>query len=174
MSALDDLSPTLKLAARHLLRKSCWHGLEYVFWAGAFALLVFIPNQALLWNEILILALFALSLDLVLGFGGIVSLGHAAFFGLGAYGAGLLGKYGFGDPLLGLFLAGGLAALAGFLSSFLLLRGSDLTRLMVTLGVAQLLVELANRLAFLTGGADGLQGVTNTPILGLFDCDFLI
>ena len=55
----------------------------------------------------MITALFALSLDLILGYAGIVSLGHAAFFGLGAYTAGLLAKHGWGDPLLGLAGGGG-------------------------------------------------------------------
>ncbi len=130
-----------------------------------------LPSRSLLLNEIAILALFALSLDLVLGYAGIVSLGHAAFFGTGAYVAGLLTKHGIADPTLGLLVAAAASAALGFATSFLVLRGSDLTRLMVTLGVALVLFEIANQWAAITGGADGLQGVAPGPVLGLFAFD---
>ncbi len=142
-----------------------------LLWGLAFATPVIFPGKALLLNEIAILALFVLSLDLILGIAGIVSLGHAAFLGIGAYAAGLLAKAGYGDPLLGLGFGMACAALAGFATSFLVLRGSDLTRLMVTLGIAMLLYELANRLASLTGGADGLSGLEFRPLLGAFEFD---
>ena len=144
---------------------------EALFWALAFALAFGLPRYHLIGNEIAILALFALSLDLVLGYAGVVSLGHAAFFGLGAYVAGLCAKHWTADPLQGLVIAAAAAAALGFATSFLVLRGSDLTRLMVTLGVALLLGEIANRVAWLTGGADGLQGIAMTPLMGLFDFD---
>ena len=119
-----------------------------------------LPGRHLILTEIAILGLFALSLDLILGYAGIISLGHAAFFGFGAYAAGLLAKHEIiAEPLLALLASGLAAALLGFVTSFLVLRGSDLTRLMVTLGVALVLREIANRYAWLTGGADGLQGV---------------
>ena len=124
------------------------------------------PRQALIGNEIAILALFALSLDLILGYAGVVSLGHAAFFGLGAYAAGLFAKHVSGDPLSGLAVGVAVATAAGFATSFLVLRGSDLTRLMVTLGVALVLAEIANKAASITGGADGLQGIAMKPLLG--------
>jgi branched-chain amino acid transport system permease protein len=130
-----------------------------------------LPGQALLLNEIAILALFAVSLDLILGYAGIVSLGHAAFFGLGAYGAALFAKHVMPDPLVGLAFAVALSAGFGALSSLLILRGSDLTRLMITLGVASVLYELANKLDELTGGADGLQGVPMGQLLGRFEFD---
>jgi branched-chain amino acid transport system permease protein len=144
---------------------------EAAFWALAFALAFALPRYHLIGNEIAILALFALSLDLVLGYAGVVSLGHAAFFGLGAYVAGLCAKYVTADPLQGLALAAAAAAILGFATSFLVLRGSDLTRLMVTLGVALLLGEIANRAAWLTGGADGLQGIAMKPLVGIFAFD---
>ncbi len=156
---------------RHLARKSRWHGLEYAFWIMALASLVLLPKYHLILNEIAILALFALSLDLILGYAGIVSLGHTAFFGFGAYVAGLLAKHVNADPLLGLFAAGGMTAILGFLTSFLVLRGADLTRLMVTLGVALVLGEIANSWSSLSGGADGLQGISMKPVLGLFEFD---
>ena len=117
-------------------------------------------------------ALFALSLDLILGYAGIISLGQAAFFGFGAYTAALLAKYQIvNEPVLALLVAGCASMVLGFVTSFLVLRGSDLTRLMVTLGVALVLRELANRYGWLTGGADGLQGVTVAPVLGTFRFD---
>jgi branched-chain amino acid transport system permease protein len=136
-----------------------WHQAEYGFWVVAAASWFLLPEQHLLLTEVAIFGLFALSLDLVLGYGGIVSLGHAAFFGTGAYAAGLLARAGYGDPLLGLGVAALVAGLLGFATSFLVLRGSDLTRIMVTLSVSLVLFELANRLTWLSGGADGLQGV---------------
>jgi branched-chain amino acid transport system permease protein len=123
-----------------------------------------LPTQALLLNEIAIVALFAISLDLILGYAGIVSLGHAAFFGFGAYTAALFAKDVMPDPVVGLVVAIAASALLGLVSSVLILRGSDLTRLMVTLGVASILYELANKLDWLTGGADGLQGVVMGPL----------
>lgn len=129
-----------------------------------------VGEHALLANEIAILALFALSLDLILGYAGIISLGHAAFFGTGAYVAALFAKHVMPDPLVGLGVAIATAAMLGAVSSVLVMRGSDLARLMITLGVAAILFELANKLEF-TGGADGLQGVTIGPLLGRFEFD---
>ena len=158
-------------AAASLAGRARWRWLEIAFWLAAFGAIFLPVGPHLILNQIAILALFALSLDLILGYAGIVSLGHAAFFGLGAYAAGLLAKNVTGDPLLGLVLAMLVAGALGFVTSFLVLRGSDLTRLMVTLGVALLLHELANALPDLTGGADGLQGVSMEPLLGLFSFD---
>jgi len=124
-------------------------------------------------SEITVIALFAMSLDLILGYSGIVSLGHAAFFGMGAYSAALFAKHINPDPLLGLAVATVVTALLGASCSLGILRGSDLTRLMVTLGVALILQELANKLDFITGGADGLQGVVMGPVLGQFEFDLM-
>jgi len=131
------------------------------------------PEDLALLSQIAITALFALSLDLILGYAGIVSLGHAAFFGIGAYGTGLLARGGWGDPLLGLVFAALLAAAAGLLTSLLVLRGADLTRLMVTLGVGLMLYECANKLTSITGGLDGLQGIEVAPLLGRFNFDMV-
>jgi branched-chain amino acid transport system permease protein len=154
-----------------LLARARWQRWELLLWAAAFAAPLLLPGHALIVNEIALVALFAISLDLVLGYTGIVSLGHAAFFGLGAYTAALFAKHLMPDPLAGLGLAMVLAAAAGALGSLTILRGSDLTRLMVTLGAALILLELANKLDWLTGGADGLQGVVMGPLLGVFEFD---
>jgi branched-chain amino acid transport system permease protein len=158
--------------ARHLARPARWTPLEIAFWLIAIAAIWLLPNKHLILTEIAILGLFALSLDLILGYAGIISLGHAAFFGFGGYAAGLLAKHALvTEPVLALVLAGLAAAMLGFATSFLVLRGSDLTRLMVTLGVALVLREIANRYSDLTGGADGLQGITMAPVLGMFKFD---
>ncbi len=156
----------------HLVAAARWRWPEIAFWLIALAAVFLFPNRYLILTEIAWLGLFALSLDLILGYAGIVSLGHAAFFGIGAYSAGLLAKHGIiNEPVLALLVAGLAAMVAGFFTSFLVMRGSDLTRLMVTLGIALLLRELANRYSNITGGFDGLQGITIAPILGLFEFD---
>jgi branched-chain amino acid transport system permease protein len=165
-------SPQASDVAEQMARRARWTPLEIAFWLIALSTIYLLPGRHLILTEIAIWALFALSLDLILGFGGILSLGHAAFFGVGAYAAGLFAKHGIiTEPVLALIAAGLVATVVGFLTSFLVLRGSDLTRLMVTLGVALVLRELANRYSGLTGGADGLQGVTMAPVLGLFRFD---
>jgi branched-chain amino acid transport system permease protein len=162
----------VRIATEWLAARARWHPLEVAFWVAAFAAIYLFPDRHLILTEIAWLGLFALSLDLILGYAGIISLGHAAFFGLGAYTAALLAKHGIiNEPVLALLVAGLAAVALGFVTSFLVLRGSDLTRLMVTLGVALVLRELANRYGWLTGGADGLQGVTIGPVLGIFPFD---
>ena len=162
----------IRAATEWLSARARWHPLEVVFWIGAFAAIYVLPGKHLILTEIAWLGLFALSLDLILGYAGIISLGHAAFFGFGAYSAALLAKHEIiNEPVLAMLIAGGAAMALGFATSFLVLRGTDLTRLMVTLGVALLLRELANRYGWLTGGADGLQGVTIQPLFGTFRLD---
>jgi branched-chain amino acid transport system permease protein len=148
-----------------------WAWWEAVLWVALLASPLVLQERALLINEIAIVALFAVSLDLILGFTGIVSLGHAAFFGMGAYVAALFAKLVMPDPLVGLAVAIGVSTVLGAICSMTIIRGSDLTRLMVTLGVGLILAELANKLDWLTGGADGLQGVVMGPLLGHFEFD---
>jgi len=149
-----------------------WHWSEIAFWVLLLACGFLFPSRYLIMTEIVRLALFALSLDLILGYAGIVSLGHAAFFGVGAYCAGLLALHGIvTEPVLALVVAGLAAMAVGFLTSFLVIRGVDLTRLMVTLGIALLLEALAERYSNITGGTDGLQGIEMAPILGHFAFD---
>lgn len=148
-----------------------WRPWEPLLWLAALASPWLLKEHALLINEVAIVALFALSLDLILGYTGIVSLGHAAFLGLGAYAAGLFAKHVMPDPLVGLAVATAVSAVFGLLCAFTILRGTDLTRIMVTLGVSLILFELANKLDWITGGADGLQGVVMGPLLGHFEFD---
>jgi branched-chain amino acid transport system permease protein len=148
-----------------------WRPLEIAFWLFALAAFFLLPEYRVLGSQILIVGLFAVSLDLILGYAGIVSLGHAAFFGIGAYTAGLLAVHGWGEPLTGLLAAAVTAAAAGYLVSLLVVRGSDLTRLMVTLGIGLMLWELANKAAAITGGVDGLSGVVMWKLLGTWSFD---
>ena len=165
MSAASDIG---KIAGAH----ARWHWSEIVFWCLALACAFLFPSRFLIMTDIVRLALFALSLDLILGYAGIVSLGHAAFFGVGAYSAGLLALHGIvTEPVAALVVAGLAAAVVGFLTSFLVIRGVDLTRLMVTLGIALLLEALGERFSNITGGTDGLQGIEMAPVLGLFTFD---
>src|ERR1700722_14287195 len=156
----------------HARQHARWRPVEMVFWILLLACGFLFPSRYLIMTDIVRLALFALSLDLILGYAGIVSLGHAAFFGVGAYCAGLLALHGIvAEPVIALVVAGLVAAVLGFLTSFLVIRGLDLTRLMVTLGIALLLEALAERFSGITGGTDGLQGIEMAPILGLFAFD---
>ena len=153
-------------ARRHRL-----HPLEALPWAAAIAAFVLFPSYLPLGAQILATILFALSADLVLGYAGIVTLGHAAFFGAGAYTAGLLAAHGWGEPISGLIAAALAAALLGLLSGLVVLRTTGLPLLMQTLVVATLLHEAANKASALTGGDDGLQGMVVWPIFGLFRFD---
>mgnify|MGYP001217221623 CR=1 FL=1 len=157
-------------ATDSLRRDARWRWWELALFAALPLAWWLLPGQSLLLNEIAITALFAVSLDLILGYAGIVSLGHAAFFGLGAYTAALFATGVMPEPLAGLGVAIVASSLTGLASSVLILRGTDLTRLMVTLGVALLLYELANKLDWLTGGADGMQ-VAVAPLAGRFEFD---
>lgn len=145
--------------------------LEVLFWLAIASCFFVLPLRLSLLSQILIFGLFAVSLDIALGYAGILTVGHAAFFGSGAYAAGLLARHGWGEPFSGLLLAFAVCALLGWLLSFLVVRGTDLTRLMITVGICVLLGESANQLTGLTGGADGLQGVEMWPVLGLFGFD---
>jgi branched-chain amino acid transport system permease protein len=152
-------------------RRHRYHPLEALPWVVALAAVIVFPDYLPLGSQILATILFALSADLVLGYAGIVTLGHAAFFGTGAYTAGILAANGWGEPLTGL-LAGALAAgLVGFLSGLVVLRTTGLPLLMQTLVVATLLHEAANKASSITGGDDGLQGMEVWPIFGIFRFD---
>ena len=148
-----------------------WKPLEIMFWLLPVVCWVLFPEHLVLVSQIMIVGLFALSLDLILGYAGIVSLGHAAFFGLGAYTAGLLSVHGWGEPVSGLLAAALVSAVFGFVVSFLVVRGQDLTRLMVTLGIGLMLFEAANKASFLTGGVDGLSGIAMGRLFGMFEFD---
>jgi branched-chain amino acid transport system permease protein len=146
--------------------------LEWLPWAAALAVFFTLPEYLPLGARILVYMLFALSLDLILGYAGIITLGHTAFFGLGAYVAGILGaKAGVTDPLLQMAAAAAAAAALGVATGAVILRTKGLTLLMLTLAITSILLEIANKATALTGGADGLSGIVVTPILGQFRFD---
>jgi len=155
----------------YLERQARWNAIEIAFWLATLLPFWLTPNYLVLASQIAITALFALSLDLILGYAGIVSLGHAAFFGLGAYTAGLAAKHGWGEPITGLMLGALMAGLVGYAASFIISRFRHLALIMITLGMGLLLVELANSMSWLTGGNDGLQGVKMWPIFNKFRFD---
>ena len=145
---------------------------ELLPWIVALAGFFLLPEYLALGARILIYVLYALSLDLILGYAGIITLGHSAYFGLGAYVAGILAaKAGVSDPLIQLVAAGAAGALLGLVTGAIILRTRGLTLLMLTLAITSVLLEIANKATALTGGADGLSGVSVAPVLGLFKFD---
>jgi branched-chain amino acid transport system permease protein len=157
------------LAARH--RPRWWEPLP---WLLAIAFYFLFPRYLGFGTDLLITIMFALSLDLALGYAGIVTLGHAAFFGAGAYAVGILAKQGiWTEPITGLVIAAIAAGLVGLASGIVLLRTTGLTLLMLTLCTMGLLEESANMGADLTGGFDGLDSLPINPIFGKFEFDVL-
>ena len=155
----------------HFRARSRWGAWELAFWL-AWMLAFFVPNANLaLLSQILIWGLFALSLDLLLGFRGLPSFGQAAFFGIGAYAAGYLGKFGWTEPISGLLFSGLVAGLVGLVAGRVVRGLHGVALLMVTLGLNSLLYDFVQRSTALTGGDDGLQGVVVAPVLGLFAFD---
>jgi len=155
----------LALARRHRLR--AW---EAIPWVLAIAWYFAFPKYLGFGTELLLTILFAISLDLVLGYAGIVTLGHAAFFGAGAYTVGMLAKHGiWSEPLTGLLLAAAVAAAVGLGSGLVLLRTHGLTLLMLTLCTMALLEEAANLGHAYTGGFDGLDSLPIAPLFGRFE-----
>jgi branched-chain amino acid transport system permease protein len=146
--------------------------LKLLPWLAVATVPLVLPGYEPLVTQVFVMILFALSLDLLVGYAGIVTLGHAGLFGVGGYTAGILSVHGFTDPVLTALCAMAMAALAGFLFGIAILRTKGLTLLMLTMASAFLLYEIANKATGLTGGEDGLQGVAFGPVLGLFEFDF--
>ena len=155
------------LAARQRFRM-----VEALPWLLAIAAYFVFPDRMTFGSQVLLMALFALSLDLILGYAGIVTLGHAAFFGVGAYTVGLLAaKLDWGEPISSLIAAALVAAAAGAASGWLLLRYRGLTLLVLTLATTFILQELGNVFDQFTGGYDGLPGLDIWPLFGVFTYD---
>ena len=166
------LAGSIRTPQGYLQSLSRWRPIEIAFWLATLLPFVLLPNYLSLASQIAITALFALSLDLILGYAGIVSLGHAAYFGVGAYTAGILSaRCGWGEPISGLLAAGVMAGLVGYATSFIIARFRHLALIMLTLGFGLLLGELANSASWLTGGVDGLQGIHSWDLLGYFHFD---
>ena len=153
------------LIVRHQLR--WWEALPW-FVAAAFYFLF--PDYLGFGTSLMIMVLFALSLDLALGYAGIITLGHAAFFGAGAYTVGLLAFHNiWTEPITSLALGALAAAAVGLASGLVLLRTQGLTLLMLTLCTMAFLQEGANMAHDYTGGFDGLPSLDIAPVFSVFE-----
>jgi branched-chain amino acid transport system permease protein len=154
------------LARQHRLRPA-----EALPWVVAIAVYFLFPTYLPLGSQILVMILFALSLDLILGYAGIITLGHAAFFGLGAYTAGILSVHGYNEPISGLVAAAVAAGALGLATGLIILRTHGLTLLMLTMAIGFICLEIANKATPITGGNDGLSGVSTADLFGTFAFD---
>jgi branched-chain amino acid transport system permease protein len=172
MAALETTSTAGKAATsgpNWLLRDLA--GLAVILIVAAIGYLLF-PNNLALLTRITAIALLVLSLDLVTGYCGIATLGHAALFGAGAYAAGIAAAhYGISDPIamVGIGALGG--AVAGLVSGAVILRGHGLAQLVLSIAVVHLFHEIANKASEWTGGSDGLSGISPDPVFGVFEFD---
>jgi branched-chain amino acid transport system permease protein len=158
--------------ANYLLSRHDFRAVEALPWLIAIAAFLLFPDRMTFGSQILIYLLFALSLDLILGYAGIITLGHAAFFGIGAYTVGLAAaRLNWSEPISGLIAAGLVSALAGFIIGWFQLRYRGLALLMLTLATGYILLETGNLWSDVTGGYDGLPGLVFKPLLGLFEYD---
>ena len=144
------------------------HPAEVIYWLSLVAVFFAFPTHLSLATSALILAIFALSYDLILGFAGIVSLGHAIFFGVGAYSAALIALNGLQEPISGALLSGLIAALLAVCVAPIILLFDGLALMMMTLAIGVVFYEAANKLTWLTGGDNGIQGIVLDPLFGVF------
>lgn len=159
-------------AAEYLLKRHRFRLAETLPWVIAIAVYFIFPERMTFGSQVLVMVMFALSLDLILGYAGIVTLGHAAFFGVGAYTVGLAAaRLGWSEPISGLFAAAILSGLVGLASGWFLLRYRGLTLLMLTLATAIMLMEAGNLRSDISGGYDGLPGLMFKPLFGIFEYD---
>jgi branched-chain amino acid transport system permease protein len=165
------MDPRKEQAASFVVRSHALKVWELAPWFLLAAVWFLLPAYLPFASQIIIMVMFALSYDIVVGYAGIVILGHTAFFGVGAYTAGLLAVGGWHEPITGLICAGIGAAVIGLLSGAVILRTRGLTLLMLGLALTLLFGELANRFAGITGGHDGLQGIEIAPVFGRFEFD---
>ena len=168
---LSPPSATAQSARALFARRARWRWEEIAFWILAAASYFLFPGHLVLITQAMITGLFVVSLDVIFGYAGIPSFGHAAFFGIGAYTAGILARDWWGDPLFGLLAGAVVAGLAGAICSQFVARLHGIAMLMVTLGIGLICYEIANKWNTLTGGDDGLQGMQVTPLLGMFTFD---
>jgi branched-chain amino acid transport system permease protein len=176
MAASDSINLDRKQmrerAAEYLVSRHRPRWPEALPWLLALAVYFVFPDRMTFGSQVLIMVLFALSLDLILGYAGILTLGHAAFFGIGAYTVGLgAARLGWTEPISGLIAAAVVAAIIGLISGWFLLRYRGLTLLMLTLATAILLQETGNLRSDISGGYDGLPGLAFQPLLGAFEYD---
>jgi branched-chain amino acid transport system permease protein len=141
---------------------------EVLFWLVPVAAFFAFPGDLVFATQVMVMSLFAMSLGLILGFAGIVTLGHAAFFGVGAYATALVALAGYHEAISATVVGGLAAALLAVIVGPLVLALSGLPLMVMTLAIGAVLFEAANKAAWLTGGENGLGGVEFAPLLGLF------
>jgi branched-chain amino acid transport system permease protein len=171
--AYDVASP--QVAQASLSRGSSWRLIRrfghLLPWAAIIAVYLLLPDYVSLGTSVLTMVLFALSLELALGYAGIISLGHAAPYGVGAYAAAICAIHLTPDPIIGLLVATAVAGLVGLITGALILHTHGMTLMMLTLAVSSLIAETANRAHAITGGDDGLKLPDLAPLLGHFRFD---
>ncbi len=159
-------------AADYLIRRHYFRWPEALPWLIAIACYFVFPERMTFGSQVLVMVLFALSLDLILGYAGIVTLGHAAFFGIGAYVVALGSlRLGWSEPISGIVVAGIVAGVVGAIVGWFILSYRGLTLLMLTIAFAATLQESGNLRSDITGGYDGLPGLIFDPLFGRFDYD---
>ena len=159
-------------AADYLVRRHYFRWPEALPWLVAIACYFVFPDRMIFGSQVLVMVIFALSLDLILGYAGIVTLGHAAFFGIGAYVVALGSlRLGWSEPISGAMAGGVAAGLVGAVVGWFILSYRGLTLLMLTIAFAATLQESGNLRSDITGGYDGLPGLTFDPLLGYFQYD---
>lgn len=172
MAAIETTSAAKpEAAARPNWLKRDLVGLAVILAVAAIGYFLF-PNNLALLTRILGIALLVLSIDLVTGFCGVATLGHAALFGAGAYASGIAAvHFGITDPLLMVVVGAIGGAVAGIVSGAVILRGHGLAQLVLSIAVVHLFHEAANKASVYTGGSDGLSGISPDPIFGIFAFD---
>ncbi|MEP9400054.1 branched-chain amino acid ABC transporter permease [Mesorhizobium sp. KR2-14] len=171
MAAIETTSATGRAATapNWLLRDLA--GLAIILVVAAIGFLLFPDNLALL-TRIVAIALLVLSLDLVTGYCGVGTLGHAALFGAGAYAAGIAAAhFEITDPIAMVAIGAVGGAVAGLVSGAVILRGHGLAQLVLSIAVVHLFHEIANKASDWTGGSDGLAGISPDPVFGVFEFD---
>lgn len=151
-----------------LLRSPRVGMLECAVWVAALAVLVAFDGYLSLAASIAVMALFVVSLDLALGFAGIVTLGHALFFGTGAYAAALIALGGWQEPITGVLVAGAVSAVLALVVGVLILHLHGLPLIMTTLALGLIVYQVANVAGDITGGDNGLQNIKLNPLFGVF------
>lgn len=145
-------------------------GLALIALVGLAGYWLFPDNLAFL-TRVISVALLVLSLDLIVGYCGVASLGQGALYGAGAYAAGIACVHGIADPVLLILIGAGAGAVMGLLMGAIMLRAHGLPQLVLSIAIVQLLHEAANKASSITGGSDGLSGMSPAPLFGLFEFD---
>ncbi|MGY1742108.1 MULTISPECIES: branched-chain amino acid ABC transporter permease [unclassified Blastococcus] len=124
------------------------------------------PDETSILSRVLVFGLFAVSLDLLVGITGLPSLGHAAYFGVGAYAAGLVAEHWTPNAPVPVLMGAAAGGAAAVLTGWLVVRSDGVFFLMLTLAIGEITAQLALQLDDVTGGSDGLFGIPNFRIGG--------